>query len=159
MLTVSTVSTVSTVIARCYLHLRWYFYHLIISWWLNRIIISFWQCYNDCVTTLRNSGNSIDLDEQAPGLLMSTSIILTFLTSYIWSHLLEGGCLWSLTIVGSIPEASMLSISVIKNSLIGYIYFFTNQRKMIRRDERKCVHCTAFGKHIWQRNQTLALDL
>ena len=43
----------------------------------------FWQCYNDCVTTLRNSGNSIDLDEQAPGLLMSTSIILTFLTSYV----------------------------------------------------------------------------
>ena len=88
-----------------------YFYHLIFSWWLNRIIIRFWQCYNDCVTTLRNSGNSIDLDEQAPGLLMSSSIIPTFPTSYIWSHLLVGGYLWSSAIVGSIPKAS---INVVK---------------------------------------------
>ena len=71
----------------------------------------FWQCYNDCVTTLRNSGNSIDLDEQAPGLLMSSSIIPTFPTSYVWSHLLVGGYLWSSAIVGSIPEAS---INVVK---------------------------------------------
>ena len=88
-----------------------YFYHLIFSWWLNRIIIRFWQCYNDCVTTLRNSGNSIDLDEQAPGLLMSSSIIPTFPTSYVWSHLLVGGYLWSSAIVGSIPKAS---INVVK---------------------------------------------